>query len=151
MRKLLVVLLVAAAPLLPAQVANPHVHPDSVAADPIHFFYRTYGLNPDTAKNPQLFYDVYTWLGTRYQYGGHCKSGTDCSGFVSEIYRSAYCISVAGGAKSLYTQVDTLTKSQLREGDIVFFRIKKGQVSHVGIYLGNNKFAHASVHGGVMI
>ena len=37
------------------------------------------------------------------------------------------------------------------EGDILFFKIKKGQISHVGVYLGNNTFAHASVHSGVII
>lgn len=151
MRKLLLLLCFAFPALLTAQVPNTFVHPDTIAPSPVHFFYSHYGLNPDSAGTPQLYYDIYGWIGTRYHYGGHSKTGTDCSGFVSEIYHSAFCISIAGGAKSLYTQVDTVSKNNLKEGDILFFRIKKGQISHVGIYLGNNKFAHASVHGGVMI
>jgi lipoprotein Spr len=151
MRKLLLILCFAAPALLHAQVPNTHARPDSVAFSPVHFFYSRYGLNPDSAQTPQLYYDVYSWIGTHYHYGGHSRSGIDCSGFVAEMYRSVYCIIIAGGAKSLYTQVDTVSKKDLKEGDILFFKIRKGQVSHVGIYLGNNKFAHASVHGGVMI
>jgi lipoprotein Spr len=56
-----------------------------------------------------------------------------------------------GGAKDLYNEVDAVHTDSLQEGDILFFKIRKGQISHVGIYLGRGKFAHASVHKGVMV
>lgn len=124
---------------------------------PIHFsdtvrnFYSKYGLNPDSAVSPLLYSQVHDWIGTRYHYAGHTKKGIDCSGFVAEMYRQSYGLFICGGARDLYTLVDTVGKKQLNEGDILFFKIRKGQVSHVGIYLGNNKFAHASVHSGVVI
>ncbi len=121
------------------------------ALNKVDAFYARYGLDPDSAETPYLYYEVFDWLGTRYQYAGHSKTGVDCSGFVGAMYQSVYCITLCGGAKDLCTQVDTVSKKELQEGDLVFFKIKKGQVSHVGIYLGNNKFAHASVHGGVMV
>ncbi len=62
-----------------------------------------------------------------------------------------YCINLSGGSTDIWTQVKPIEKSDLQEGDILFFKIKKGKISHVGIYLGNNKFAHASVAEGVII
>ena len=56
-----------------------------------------------------------------------------------------------GGSKDLWPTVKPIEKNELIEGDILFFKIKKGQISHVGVYLGNNKFAHASVQSGVII
>jgi murein DD-endopeptidase / murein LD-carboxypeptidase len=127
--------------------------PDSARNKPdaIKLFFAQYGINTDSVNNPDLFAQVYFWKGTRYQYAGHSLKGIDCSGFVAEMYRTSYCIALAGGSKDLYGQVDTVGRANLREGDILFFKIRKGQVSHVGIYLGNNKFAHASVHSGVVI
>lgn len=108
-------------------------------------------LNPDSAETPYLYYKVYEWAGTRYKYSGDTKKGIDCSGFVCRMYKDAYCIDLAGGSKDLFKTVCPLEKEELKEGDMVFFKIKKGQISHVGIYLGNNKFAHASVKQGVIV
>lgn len=108
-------------------------------------------LNADSAATPYLYYQVYDWAGTHYKYSGKTKKGIDCSGFVCRMYKDAYCIDLAGGSKDLFKTVCPLEKEELKEGDMVFFKIKKGQISHVGIYLGNNKFAHASVKQGVII
>ncbi|MBK7182297.1 MAG: C40 family peptidase [Bacteroidetes bacterium] len=119
----------------------------------IENYYCNYQLKIDSACSPYLYYQVYDWVGTRYKYSGESKKGIDCSGFVSEMYQKVYCINLTGGSKDIYTQVKEkeIEKSELKEGDILFFKIRKGQISHVGIYLGNNKFAHASVHSGVII
>ena len=114
-------------------------------------FYASCSLKPDSALNPYLYYQVYDWLGTRYKYSGNSKKGIDCSGFVSEMYRNTYCIHLNGSSGSIFTQVTPVEKVELREGDILFFKIRKKQISHVGVYLGNNKFAHASVHSGVIV
>ena len=117
----------------------------------LYQFYENHNLQLDSACSPYLYYQVYDWLGTRYKYAGKTKKGIDCSGFVSEMYRNTYCINLSGGSKDIWPSVKPIEKSELTEGDILFFKIKKGQISHVGVYLGNDKFAHASVHSGVII
>lgn len=117
----------------------------------IKAFYAGYGLNPDSAHSRELFTMVYEWKGTRYQHAGHSKNGVDCSGFACEIYRNCYDTLLPGGCANIYTMVDTIQKDSLREGDLVFFKIRRGQISHVGIYLGKSYFAHASVHSGVTV
>lgn len=114
-------------------------------------YFDTYKLSPDSAQTPYLYAQVYEWVGTRYRYSGDTKKGIDCSGFVSKMYKSVYCIDLAGGSRDIFATVLPIEKKELKEGDMVFFKIKKGQISHVGIYLGNNKFAHASVQSGVII
>ena len=117
----------------------------------IEQFYALNQLMPDSACNPQLYYHVYDWIGTRYKYAGCTKKGIDCSGFVSEMYKNTYCINLTGGSRDIWQTVNQIERIDLQEGDILFFKIRKGQISHVGVYLGNNKFAHASVHSGVII
>ncbi len=117
----------------------------------IEQFYSDYSLRPDSACNPYLYYKVYDWAGTRYQYAGKSKKGIDCSGFVTEMYKEIYCIHLSGGSGSIWNLVKPVEKEELQEGDILFFKIRRGQISHVGVYLGNNKFAHASVNAGVVI
>ncbi len=117
----------------------------------IQQFYATHQLAPDSACSPYLYYQVYDWVGTKYKYAGRTKNGIDCSGFVSTMYKNTYCINLLGGSRDIWPSVKPVEKDDLIEGDILFFKIKKGQISHVGVYLGNNKFAHASVHSGVII
>lgn len=148
MRNLLLVLvLLIAAAFRPDDPPVPAVPKQ----DPVKVYFGRMGLNVDSAATPYLYYQVHDWIGTRYQYAGHTKKGIDCSGFVAEMYRSVYCIQLSGGSRDLYTQVDSVPRAELQEGDILFFKIRKGQISHVGVYLGYDKFAHASVHSGVIV
>lgn len=114
-------------------------------------FFKTRSLSIDSVATPYLYYQVYAWLGTKYRYAGETKAGIDCSGFVSEMYRQVYCITLNGGSKDIFPLTTPVEKHELKEGDLLFFRIRQGQISHVGIYLGQNKFAHASVSSGVII
>jgi murein DD-endopeptidase / murein LD-carboxypeptidase len=114
-------------------------------------YFVLHGLLLDSVKTPYLFYQVYDWKGTKYKYSGKSKKGVDCSGFVGMMYSNVYCVNLCGGSKDLWNVVKPVERKELAEGDILFFKIKKGQISHVGIYLGNDKFAHASVKSGVMI
>lgn len=122
-----------------------------VSLDSVCRYFDRYGIPGDSMGTLRLYCEVHDWLGTRYLRGGHTRKGIDCSGFVAKMYASSYGLLLQGGSASLYPLVDTVAKKDLKEGDILFFRIRKGQISHVGIYLGNNKFAHATVHGGVMV
>lgn len=98
-----------------------------------------------------LFDAVGEWLGTPYRYGGKSKRGTCCSGFVAALYDELYDLNITGSSRDQWTRVNRVKKSQLKEGDLVFFNIRSRSISHVGIYLGSNKFAHASVSRGVII
>ncbi len=110
-----------------------------------------FGYTIDTISNEKLFEAINEWLGTRYCYAGDSKNGIDCSGFVNELYKKAFNIALTGSSGDLFKQVMPLKKSELQEGDLVFFKIRKKRISHVGIYLGQRKFAHASLKAGVTI
>lgn len=114
-------------------------------------YFSAHHLKPDSAISPYLYSQVYNWVGTRYKYSGDTKKGIDCSGFVAEMYKQVYCIDLPCSSRAIWPTVDPVEKSDLKEGDILFFKIRKGQISHVGVFLGNNKFAHASVKTGVII
>ena len=105
----------------------------------------------ESLPDPAMYKTIYEWLGVPYKYSGDCKDGIDCSGFVCMLYKESFGITLSQSAAEIYKDVKPLKKSALKEGDLVFFKIKKKKVSHVGVYVGNNKFAHASVQSGVII
>ena len=110
-------------------------------------------LEVDTANltNYPLYSFIDEWYGIPYHYGGHSKDGIDCSDFASILYLTVYGKQLSGTAGDLFQQCVAVKKDSLQEGDLVFFRIKGKYISHVGVYLMNDKFVHASVHGGVII
>lgn len=110
-----------------------------------------FGYDIEYINNPRLFQSIGEWMGTPYKYSGESEKGIDCSGFVCRMMQDSYHILLTGSARDIYKKVDPIKKGELREGDLVFFKIKKGRISHVGIYLGQNKFAHASTQLGVTI
>ena len=105
----------------------------------------------DSLPDQVMYQTIYDWLGTPYKYSGDCKDGIDCSGFVCMLYKKSFDITLAQSAADIYKEVKPLKKSALKEGDLVFFKINRKRISHVGVYVGNNKFAHASVQQGVII
>lgn len=105
----------------------------------------------DKGKNKKLYAVIKPWMGVPYKYGGTTKQGIDCSGFVGNIYREAYGITLHRTANDMQQDVKKVSKSQLREGDLVFFVNSHGKVSHVGIYLHDGLFVHSSTSRGVII
>ena len=103
-----------------------------------------------SADNLDLFFESFSWLGTPYRYAGKTYQGIDCSGLVAAIYDKVFNRKLNGSCRDIFARCEPVEKEQLVEGDFVFFNIR-GPLSHVGLYLGNNKFVHASVHGGVMV
>lgn len=90
------------------------------------------------------------WRGTRYRAGGSSRDGVDCSGFTALTFRDVYGINLPRTAREQATRGMPVNRDNLLPGDLVFF--KRGQnANHVGIYLGNGKFMHASSHQGVSI
>ncbi len=128
---------------------------DAELADPdtleAAYYGQLLGLTVSEASHPLLYKNVYDWLGTPYRYGGDTKRGIDCSSFTSKVYNAAYNVSVPSSSRAVWQSVIPIDKEELQEGDFVFFKIRRGQISHIGIYLGNYKFAHASLSSGVII
>ncbi|MGF0094954.1 C40 family peptidase [Peptoniphilus sp. SGI.035] len=83
-------------------------------------------------------------LGSTYVYGDTGKEGYDCSGLVYSIYNDELGISIPRSSASQSTFGKQVSKSDLQEGDLIFFNTTGNGVSHVGIYVGNGKFIHAS-------
>lgn len=101
--------------------------------------------------NQQLKTFIAAWYATPYKYGGSDKSGIDCSHFASKLCAEIYKKPVSGPASAIEQQTVTVKTTEAQEGDLVFFKINGDKVSHVGVYISDNKFVHASTKRGVII
>lgn len=110
-------------------------------------------LNTEIESLPSktLLESVDDWYGVRYVKGGNTKSGVDCSGFSYAVYMAAYGIALPRVSREQYRISRKISTTDLQEGDLVFFNTMGSGVSHVGVYLGNSKFIHASCSKGVMV
>lgn len=91
------------------------------------------------------------YIGVRYSYGGTSSSGFDCSGYVRHVFKELGINSLQRTSGGMYGQGTAVSKSNLEAGDLVFFSTTGGKrVSHVGIFIGNGQFIHASSSKGVM-
>lgn len=93
-----------------------------------------------------------SWQATPYQIGGLSRKGVDCSGFVQLTFSDEFNIQLPRTTAQQSQTGKTIKKDQLMAGDLIFFKIpKQGKIYHVGIYLENNLFLHASTSVGVTI
>ncbi len=104
----------------------------------------------ESIVNISLFGFIDKWWNTKYRFGGNSKKGIDCSAFTSLLMSCVYAVKLPRTAKQQYAETQRVSKDELAEGDLVFFNTKKG-VSHVGAYLGDGYFVHASTSNGVTI
>lgn len=109
------------------------------------------GFNLTGEEDQRLIAFISDWLGTPYKYGGKTKKGTDCSGFIMVLYKEVYGIDLARSSYDIAKNSKEIKKKHLKESDLVFFKTTKNRISHVGIYISGNKFAHASSSRGVTI
>lgn len=105
------------------------------------------GVAMSATSNMKLFHFVYDWIGTPYRFGGDSRRGIDCSAFTKELYSKVFNMDIERNSRDIFSMVSPVKRDELKEGDLVFFKIHSRRISHVGIYLGNNKFAHASSRG----
>ncbi len=88
------------------------------------------------------------WEGTPYRWGGSDRRGMDCSAFVQQTYREAFGIQLPRSTREQQRVGQGIHSRWLRPGDLLFFRPARGN-RHVGIYIGDNQFIHASTSAGV--
>ena len=105
-----------------------------------------------TAKPTNLEKYAKEWLGAKYVYGAASKKKTDCSGYVMQVYKGFYGISLDHSAQHMFDDGRgySIKRKKLQEGDLVFFG-NFWKISHVGIYLKGDRFIHASTSSGVVI
>ncbi len=109
-------------------------------------------LEPEDVKNYPLYKFINDWYGVRYKWGGTDNSGIDCSGFSQKLYVKIYGTSIQRTARQQHKSSEKIKDyGDANEGDLVFFRIHHIRISHVGVYLANGYFVHASRSKGVVI
>lgn len=88
-------------------------------------------------------------IGIHYKYGGSTpESGLDCSGLVRYVFKEAWGANLPRTSAEISRVGETIEPQNLQPGDLVFYNTLKRGFSHVGIYLGNNKFIHSPSAGG---
>ncbi len=103
------------------------------------------------AKAQEVLINALSLTGIKYKYGGsNPDTGFDCSGFVRYVFSQAANLTLPPTARAISQIGKTVKKDELQPGDLVFFNTLKSAFSHVGIYVGDNKFVHAPRTGGAV-
>jgi cell wall-associated NlpC family hydrolase len=108
-------------------------------------------VTPKGVNRDNFLLNLVSYLGAPYLYGGTTKDGMDCSGFTSVVYTNALNTNLPRSTRDQYQIGNDVEKKDLQFGDLVFFNTTGYNPSHVGIYIEDDLFAHASVSYGVTI
>ena len=102
-----------------------------------------------SAKGSEVALFALGLIDTGYRFGGkNPQAGLDCSGMVSYIYDRGAGLKVSGSAADIARQGRPVDRASLRPGDLVFFNTRNASFSHVGVYIGENRFVHAPSSSG---
>lgn len=136
----------------PRSVSGNEVNATSPASSLQYKYASLLEVPPSEIINTPLIHLVDDWYGTPYSIGGSTMDGIDCSAFSRMLLDSVYGEEIPRTAQEQYDHCKHIKKDKLKEGDLVFFHTTHGSyITHVGVYLQNNKFIHASSSRGVMI
>jgi cell wall-associated NlpC family hydrolase len=113
------------------------------------FSTRYKNLTPEGLNRDRFLLNVVSYLGVPYDFGGSTKEGIDCSALTSKVYSTSANLSLPRSTKNQYRVGSAVSKSNLQFGDLVFFNTAGHGPSHVGIYVEDDLFVHASVSYGV--
>jgi len=100
-------------------------------------------------KGDSLYDFIHEWWGVKYLYGGTTKKGIDCSAFTQKLFFSVYNVNLPRTAREQYIKAKKINLSELKDGDLVFFRTKYKSTWHVGVYLFDGWFVHSKSKKGV--
>ncbi|OZT73767.1 C40 family peptidase [Vreelandella boliviensis] len=131
---------------LPGMGANPQMSP----VDPIDAHLRSLQVPPPTVIREALLAQHQRWAGTPYRIGGTSERGIDCSALVRNVYRDTFNLELPRSTRGQVHEGRSIDRQELQAGDLVFFR-PPGRYNHVGIYVGDGYFLHASTSKGVII
>ena len=110
------------------------------------------GVSNKDIDNYNLYRFIDAWYGVDYRMGGTDKDGIDCSGFVQKLYTEVFGLDLVRTSYEQFSNCEHLRKAdEAQEGDLVFFKTRGRRISHVGVYLMNGYFVHASTTQGIMI
>ena len=111
------------------------------------------GVAPTDLANTLLLSQMEKWFGTQYCFGGSTDSCIDCSSFTQVILRDVYNVKIPRNSQQQFDASTKIEVENLKEGDLVFFNTVSASmiITHVGVYVCNNKFVHASTSKGVTI
>jgi cell wall-associated NlpC family hydrolase len=106
-----------------------------------------------SSKKELMIMEIIKYMNTPYKYGGNSLNGIDCSAFTQSVYQSSWMITLNRSARDQYQQGTVIeNREDLKFGDLIFFNTRRRvRPGHVGIYIGENLFAHASSTLGVTI
>jgi cell wall-associated NlpC family hydrolase len=106
---------------------------------------------PSALNRDHLLLEIVSLLGVPYEYGGSGRTGMDCSAFTESVYGAALHVPLPRSTADQFREGTEIDRDRLRFGDLVFFNTTGESPSHVGIYIEDDLFAHASVSYGVTI
>jgi probable lipoprotein NlpC len=109
------------------------------------------GVDVESIQNGRLYAFVDQWMGTPYKFGGLDKNGIDCSGLAYLLEQQVYGINIPRMTSQQVTAIKRKYEEELQEGDLLFFDYDGKKFSHVGVYLQNGYYVHASSSKGVII
>lgn len=105
----------------------------------------------ERVERDKVLIEVLSLIGTPYSYGGNDSNGIDCSSFSCQIFEKSFGVKLPRSTDEQYRVGSSVPKTDLAFGDLVFFNTTGRNPSHVGVYLGDDLFAHASRSFGVTI
>jgi cell wall-associated NlpC family hydrolase len=126
------------------------VTPQMSPVDPISAHLRNLQTPPPTVVRQALLEQHQRWAGTPYRIGGTTDRGIDCSALVRNVFRDTFDVELPRSTQDQVHEGRPIDRQELQAGDLVFFR-PPGRYNHVGIYVGNGYFLHASTSKGVII
>ena len=109
------------------------------------------GISNKEIKENKLYSFISEWYGVPYKYGGCEKSGVDCSCFTINLFEKVYGVKMPRTAGEIYKECEKINLDKAKEGDLIFFKINSNSITHVGVYLRDKKFVHASTSRGVLV